>query len=193
MAGKNTAVYGICKGIAHLNTTVQALKLAGFRGDDISALFPDNNTSRDFALQSHTKAPEGAAVGAVAGIGIGGALGWLVGLGALAIPGLGPFIAAGPLVAALAGAGVGGAVGELTGGLIGLGMPEFEARRYEGLVKSGGALLSVHADNSEWVDKAKRILKECGVEQISSSGEATADIKSRVGEPKGDPKRTTAR
>jgi hypothetical protein len=183
MAGRNTAVYGICRDLAHLETTVDALRLAGFRRDDISTLLPDNKSSRDFALQGNSKAPEGAATGAGAGLLIGGTLGWLVGIGALAIPGLGPFIAAGPLMAALAGAGMGGAVGELAGALIGFGMPEFEAKRYEGLVKSGGLLLSVHADNSEWVDKAKRILKECQVEEISSSGEASADTKSPVGDP----------
>lgn len=182
MAGKNTAVFGICKSLPHLETTIDALRLAGFRSDDISALFPDKKSSRDFALQSNTKAPEGAATGAGAGIVIGGALGWLVGIGALAIPGLGPFIAAGPLMAALAGAGVGGAIGELTGALIGLGMPEFEAKRYEGLVKSGGILLSVHADNSEWVGRAKKIMKDCQVAEISSSGEATAETKSPIGD-----------
>jgi hypothetical protein len=188
MAGKNTAVYGICKNVSHLETTIDALRLAGFRSDDISTLFPDKMSSRDFALQSNTKAPEGAATGAGAGIVVGGTLGWLVGIGALAIPGLGPFIAAGPLMAALAGAGVGGAVGELTGALIGLGLPEFEAKRYEGLIKSGGILLSVHADSSEWVSKAKRVLKDCQVGDISSSGEASAETKS----PVGDPSRTSA-
>ncbi len=183
MAGKNTAVYGICRGLSHLKATVDALRQAGFRGDDISALFPDKMSSRDFALESNTKAPEGAATGAVSGLVLGGALGWLVGAGAIAIPGLGPFIAAGPLVAALAGAGAGGVVGELTGALIGLGMPEFEAKRYEGLVRSGGILLSVHSDNSDWASKAKSILKDCQVEEISSSGEASADVKSPVGDP----------
>jgi hypothetical protein len=171
----------ICRNLGHLETTIDALRLAGFRSDDISTLLPDKKSSRDLALQSATKAPEGAATGAGAGLMLGGALGWLVGVGALAIPGLGPFIAAGPLMAALAGAGVGGAVGELAGGLIGFGLPEFEAKRYEGLVKSGGILLSVHADNSEWVARAKKILKQCQVENISSSGEASADSKSPVG------------
>jgi hypothetical protein len=184
MAGKNTAVFGICRDVRQLETTVDALRVAGFRNDDISALFPDKKSTRDFALESNTKAPEGAATGAGAGLVLGGALGWLVGIGALAVPGLGPFIAAGPLMAALAGAGVGGVVGELAGALIGLGMPEFEAKRYEGLVKSGGILLSVHADNSEWTERAKRVLKECQLQHVSSSGEATADVKSSVGDPK---------
>jgi hypothetical protein len=183
MAGKNTVVYGICKDIPHLERVIDSLRLAGFRNDDISALFPDKKTSRDFAHEYATKAPEGAATGAGTGLVVGGALGWLVGIGALAIPGLGLFVAAGPLMAALAGAGVGGAVGGLTGALIGLGIPEYEAKRYEGLVKSGGILLSVHSDNSEWVDKAKKTMKDNQVDQVSSAGEATADIKSPVGDP----------
>ena len=138
-------------------------------------LFPQNEGSKDFAHEKGTKAPEGAAAGAGTGAIVGGALGWLAGIGALAIPGLGPFIAAGPIMTALAGVGVGGTVGGLTGALIGLGIPEYEAKRYEGRMKRGGILLSVHSDNADWTKKAKRILEETGADDISSTGEAAAD------------------
>jgi len=181
MVGRNTVVFGVCKNLAHLEKTVDALRLAGFRKDDVSALFPDTNTSRDFAYEHNTKAPEGAATGGGAGMLVGGTLGWLVGIGALAVPGLGPFIAAGPLMAALAGAGVGGAVGGLTGALVGAGIPEFEAKRFEGLLKAGGILLSVHSDNSEWANKAKQVLEENQLTDISSEAEAPADTRSPIG------------
>jgi hypothetical protein len=183
MAGKNTSVLGICKDLPQLETTVDNLRIAGFRSDDISALFPNKNSTRDFAHEQNTKLPEGAAAGAGGGIVLGGTLGWLVGVGALAIPGVGPFLAAGPLMAALAGAGVGGAVGGFTGALIGIGFPEFEAKRYEGLVRSGGILLSVHSDNAEWTQRAKKILRECNLTEVTSVGEASADTKSPVGDP----------
>jgi hypothetical protein len=154
---------------------VQALKDDGFRNTDISVLFPQNVGSKDFAHEHDTKAPEGAATGGGTGAVVGGAFGWLVGIGALAIPGVGPFIAAGPIIAALAGMGVGGAVGGVTGALIGLGMPEYVAVRYEGRVKKGGILLSVHSDNSDWTKRAKEILERTGAEDIASSGEASAD------------------
>jgi hypothetical protein len=182
MAGKNTAVFGICRSLSQLEQTVDELKAAGFRNDDVSVLFPDKESTRDFAHEKNTKAPEGAAAGAGTGLVIGGTLGWLVGIGALAIPGLGPFIAAGPIMAALAGAGVGGTVGGITGALIGMGIPEYEAKRYEGMVKSGGILLSVHSDGSEWTKKAKEILQRCQVSDVSSAGEASADSKSPVGD-----------
>ena len=143
MAGKNTAAFGIYSTQASVEKAVDALKAEDFRNTDISVLFPQNEGSKDFAHEKNTKAPEGAATGASAGALLGGGLGWLVGIGALAIPGLGPFIAAGPIMAALAGVGVGGAVGGLTGALVGMGIPEFEAKRYEGRVKDGGILLSV--------------------------------------------------
>jgi heat induced stress protein YflT len=182
MAGKNTAVFGICSSVSQLEQVVDELKSAGFRSDDISVLFPDKDGTRDFAHEKNTKAPEGAATGAGAGLVLGGTLGWLVGIGALAIPGLGPFIAAGPIMAALAGAGVGGAVGGITGALVGMGIPEFEAKRYEGLVKKGGILLSVHSDNSEWTKKAKELLERAKLSDVSSAGEAAADTKSPVGD-----------
>jgi len=176
MAGKNTAVFGIYPEYADVENGVDALKAAGFRNTDISVLFPENVGTKDFAHKKETKAPEGTAAGATTGAVIGGGLGWLAGIGALAIPGLGPFIAAGPIMAALAGVGVGGAVGGITGALIGMGIPEYEAKRYEGRVKDGGILLSVHSDNSEWTKRAKEILERTDAQDISSSGEASADF-----------------
>lgn len=176
MAGKNTAVFGIYRDRGSLEGGVDALRAANFRPEDISVLFPENVGTKEFAHEKGTKAPEGASAGAGTGAVVGGVLGWLAGIGAIAIPGVGPFIAAGPIMAALAGIGVGGAVGGLTGALIGMGIPEYEAKRYEGLIKEGGYLLSVHADNSEWVSKAKRILENTGAQDISSTGEASADF-----------------
>jgi len=174
---KNKVVFGIYSRRVGIESAVDALKVAGFRNTDISVLMPEKESTKEFAHEKHTKAPEGAATGASSGIVIGGALGWLAGIGALAIPGVGPFIVAGPLMAALAGAGVGGAVGGVTGALIGMGIPEYEAKRYEGRVNKGGMLLSVHSDNSEWVTRAKEILKSTGAEDISSTGEAKAEDK----------------
>ncbi len=175
MAGKNTAVFGIYPSRATVENGVSSLKAAGFRNTDISVLFPESTSSKDFAHEKNTKAPEGATTGAGTGAVLGGTLGWLAGIGALAIPGLGPFIAAGPIMAALAGAGVGGAVGGITGALIGMGIPEYEAKRYEGRVKDGGILLSVHSDTSEWTARAKEILHGTGAQDISSTGEASSD------------------
>lgn len=175
MAGKNTAAYGIYRSRAHAEDAVDRLLAAGFRNEDISVLLPDNQGSKDFAHEKHTKAPEGTTTGVTAGGAIGGTLGLLGGIGALAIPGLGPFIAAGPIMGALAGLGVGGAVGGLIGALVGMGIPKYEAKRYEGHVKEGGILLSVHCDDSEWVKRAKDILQQTGAEDVASSGEASAD------------------
>ena len=176
MAGKNTAVFGIYRQRASVEQAVDALKAAGFRNTDISVLFPENEGTKDFAHEKSTKAPEGATAGAGTGAVVGGTLGWLAGIGALAIPGLGPFIAAGPIMAALAGAGAGGAIGGLTGALVGMGIPEYEAKRYEGRVKEGGILLSVHSDDSNWTKRAKEILERTGAEDVSSTGEASADF-----------------
>lgn len=173
----NTAVFGIFKTQSQLEMAVDSLKSAGFRNSDISALFPDNRGTKEFAHEKNTKAPEGAAGGAGTGAVLGGTLGWLAGIGLLAIPGLGPLIAAGPIVAALAGAGVGGAVGGIVGALVGMGIPEYEAKRYEGFIKKGGILLSVHSDDSAWTKKAKKILEDTGANDIASTGEARADIK----------------
>lgn len=175
MAGKNTAVFGIYPTYTAVEIGVDALRAAGFRNADISALFPENAGTREFAHEKNTKAPEGATTGAGTGIVLGGAMGWLIGIGAIAIPGLGPFIAAGPIMAALAGAGVGGTVGGIAGALIGMGIPEYEAKRYEGRVKDGGILLSVHSDSSEWTKRAKEILKRTGAQDIASAGESSAD------------------
>jgi hypothetical protein len=175
MAGKNTAVFGIYRTIGQAEETVNTLVAAGFANDDISVLLPDNQSTRNFAHKKDTKAPEGTATGVTAGGAIGGTLGLLAGIGALAIPGVGPLIAAGPIMGALAGLGVGGAVGGLIGALVGMGIPEYEAKRYEGRVKEGGILLSAHCDTSEEIDRAKEILKQTGAEDIASSGEASAD------------------
>src|ERR1700723_796330 len=175
MAGKNTAVFGIYKDLSGVERAVETLETASFSNNDVSVLFPENQGTRDFAHEKNTKAPEGATTGAGTGAVLGGGLGWLVGIGALAIPGLGPFIAAGPIVAALAGVGVGGAIGGLTGALIGMGIPEYEAKRYEGRVKEGGILLSVHSDTSEEIKRAKEILERTGAQDISSTGEAAGD------------------
>src|SRR3954471_10499958 len=176
MAGKNTAVFGIYRDQLGVEEAVNALRAADFRNTDISVLFPENEGTKDFAVRKDTKAPEGTATGATTGAVIGGGLGWLAGIGALAIPGVGPLIAAGPIVAALTGVGVGGAIGGITGALIGMGIPEYEAKRYEGRVKEGGILLSVHSDNSDWTSKAKDILKRTGADDVSSTGEASADF-----------------
>jgi hypothetical protein len=172
---KKIAVLGIYPNYVSVENGVDVLKEAGFRNTDISVLFPEKVVSKDFAHKKGTKAPEGAAVGAGTGAVVGGTLGWLVGIGALAIPGLGPFIAAGPLMAALAGMGVGGVAGGITGVLIGMGIPEHEAKRYEVRVKEGGILLSVHSDNAEWTKRARDILERTGAQDISVTGEGGAD------------------
>jgi hypothetical protein len=176
MAGKNTAVFGIYRSETALERAVDSLRTAGFRNTDISVLYPENVGTKDLAVEKSTKAPEGATTGAGTGAVIGGTLGWLVGIGALAIPGLGPFIAAGPIVAAIAGVGAGGALGAVTGALIGMGVPEYEAKRYQGLVKEGGILLSVHADDSQWTKRAKDILDQTGATDVSSTGETKGDL-----------------
>jgi hypothetical protein len=176
MAGKNTAAFGIYRDRTSVEDAVDVLRQENFRNTDISVLFPENQGTKDFAHEKNTKAPEGAATGAGSGAVVGGTLGWLAGIGALAIPGVGPFIAAGPIVAALAGVGVGGAIGGITGALIGMGIPEYEAKRYEGRVKEGGILLSVHCDDSKWTKRAKEILERTGAQDVSSTGEAGADF-----------------
>ncbi len=176
MSGKNTAVFGIYRDRQRAEEAVDALRSAGFRNSDVSALLPDNVGTKDFAHEKKTKAPEGATTGVTSGAVLGGALGWLAGVGTLAIPGLGPFIAAGPILGTLAGAGAGGAVGGLIGALVGMGIPEYEAKRYEGRVREGGILLSVHCDNSDWVSRAKEILKKTGAQDVASTGEAGADF-----------------
>ncbi|HWD19729.1 MAG TPA: DUF3341 domain-containing protein [Verrucomicrobiae bacterium] len=168
-----SSVICIAKSEAQAINIVDQLKTANFSNNDISVLLPDKTGTKDFAHEQHTKAPEGATTGGVTGGVLGGALGWLVGIGALAIPGVGPFIAAGPIMAALGGAAVGGAVGGIAGALIGLGIPEYEAKRYEGKVKTGNVLISVHAEDSKEIKRAKEIFERAGAEDISSTGEAT--------------------
>jgi len=172
MSGKNTAVFGIYKSTVQAELAAGTLTSAGFSNQDISVLVSDVESTRQFAHEKNTKAPEGTTSGALAGGALGGTLGLLAGLGTLAIPGVGPLIAAGPIVAALAGAGAGGAVGSLVGALVGMGIPEYEAKRYEGRVKDGGVLLSVHCDTSDEVKRAKTLLEETGAQDISSSGES---------------------
>ncbi|HZM02191.1 MAG TPA: hypothetical protein VFC44_04130, partial [Candidatus Saccharimonadales bacterium] len=159
---------------AQANQIVDRLKNGNFSSNDISVLFPDKETSRDFAHEKHTKAPEGIATGASTGGVLGGALGWLVGIGALAIPGVGPFIAAGPIMAALGGAAIGAAAGGIAGGLIGLGIPELEAKRYEDKIRAGNILLSVHTENGDEIKAAEKIFKDCGATDICTTGEGTA-------------------
>lgn len=171
----NTAVFGIYANTTGAERAIEDMKAAGFRNADISVLLPENVGTKDLAFVKSTKAPEGTAAGVASGAVIGGALGWLLGVGALAIPGLGPFIAAGPIMAALSGVGVGGALGGLTGALVGMGIPEYEAKRYEGLVKDGGILVSVHADDSKWTKLAKEIFERTGASNISSTGESKGD------------------
>ena len=166
------AVFCIAKSEEQATQIVNKLKEAGFSNDDVSVLLPDRAGSRDFAHEHHTKAPEGAAAGAVAGGVMAGALGWLGGIGTLAIPGVGPLIAAGPILAALSGAAAGGAVGGLAGGLVGLGIPEYEAKQYEGKVKNGNILISVHTEDSKERSIAKKIFDRAHADDISYTGEA---------------------
>jgi len=174
------AVFGIAKTESQAIAIAEDLKTSGFTGNDVSVLFPDKQGTRDFAHEQHTKAPEGAATGAGTGAILGGALGWMVGIGALAIPGVGPFIAAGPIVAALAGAAGGAAVGGITGGLVGLGIPEYEARRYEGKVRGGNILMSVHTEDGKERERAKEIFVRRGAEDISYTGESSVSSSQRA-------------
>jgi heat induced stress protein YflT len=166
------AVFCIAKTEEQAMRIVNQLKAAGFSNDDVSVLLPDRAGTRDFAHEQHTKAPEGAAAGAVAGGLAAGALGWLVGIGTLAIPGVGPFIAAGPILAALSGAAAGGAIGGMAGALVGFGIPEYEAKQYEGKVKNGNILISVHTEDSKERNAAKEIFERSRAEDIASTAEA---------------------
>src|SRR5213078_2824366 len=165
------SVFGIATTHGQAERIVQQLQGQSFATSEISVLMPDTGGTRDVGHVKATKAPEGATTGAATGGATGGVIGLLAGIGTLAIPGVGPFIAAGPIMSALAGLGVGGAVGGLIGAMVGMGIPEYEAKRYEGWVKEGGVLLSVHCDTSDEITRAKDILKETGAEDISSAGE----------------------
>src|SRR5580704_6809927 len=175
---KKTSVFGIYTTRESVERAVDTFLRSGFTTSDVSVLLPENLGGKPLATHKDTKAPEGATAGGGAGAVIGGTLGLLAGIGALAIPGVGPFIAAGPIMAALAGLGVGGAVGGFAGALIGMGIPEYEAKRYEGRIQKGGILLSVHCDTSDQVKRGKEILKNTGAEDISSTGESSSDVKS---------------
>jgi hypothetical protein len=181
MEDKKTAVFGIYQSAADAERAVDALVAARFSSSDVSVLMPDHQGSQDFAHEKHTKAPEGTATGAVTGGTVGGTLGLLAGIGTLAIPGVGPFIAAGPIMAALAGVGIGGTVGGLVGALVGMGIPEYEAKRYEGRVKGGGVLLSVHCDTAEEIARAKDVLTRTQAEDVTSTGEAASDDRHEKG------------
>ncbi len=171
MSSKNTAVFGIYATPATAESAVDHLLAKGFTNAAISVLLPDDESTRAFAHEKNTKAPEGTTTGVATGGAIGGTLGLLAGIGALAIPGVGPLIAAGPIMGALAGLGVGGTVGGIVGALVGMGIPEYEAKRFEGAVKDGGTLLSVHCDTSDEVTMAKQGLKETGAKDVASAGE----------------------
>jgi len=167
------SVFCIATSRSQADRIVDSLKTANFSNNNISALFADKDTSHDFAHEKSTKAPEGAVTGAGTGGVIGGAVGWIAGIGALAIPGIGPFIAAGPIMAALGGAAIGATVGGIAGGLIGLGIPEFEAKRYEGKLKEGNILISVHTDKPQEITRAKDIFTNAGAHDICTTGEST--------------------
>jgi hypothetical protein len=167
------SVFCIATSRAQADQIVDQLKAGDFSNNDISVLFADKNTNRDFAHEKNTKAPEGALAGAGTGGVIGGTLGWIAGIGALAIPGVGPFIAAGPIMAALSGITIGAAIGGIAGGLIGLGIPEIEAKRYEGKIKKGNILISVHTESSEEISRAKDIFTKAGAQDICTTGEAS--------------------
>jgi hypothetical protein len=178
MASKKVGVFGIYSTRTAVENATESLINAGFPSSDISVLLPESlGGKKEMGTEKATKAPEGTTTGAATGGVIGGTLGVLAGVGLLAIPGLGPFIAAGPIMAGLAGLGVGGAVGGLTGGLIGMGIPEFEAKRYEGRLQKGGILVSVHCDTKEEITRAKEVLKTTGAEDVSSTGESSVDGK----------------
>jgi len=166
------AVFCIATSEFQAESIVNELKVAGFSDNDISVLFPDKTGTKDFAHEHHTKAPEGAAAGAGTGGVLGGALGWLAGIGLLTIPGAGPFIAAGPIMAALGGAAVGAAVGGIAGALVGMGIPEYEAKRYEGKIKAGNILISVHAEDGDEAKRAREIFEQAGAHDISATSEA---------------------
>jgi uncharacterized membrane protein len=177
------SVMCIVKTESEADSIVSLLQASKFSKDDISVLFPNKRGTKDFAHEHNTKAPEGAIVGVGAGGAVGGALGILVGIGALAIPGLGPFIAAGPLLAALSGAAAGAGAGAIAGALIGFGIPEIEAKRYEGKVKGGNILISVHAETSDEVSSAEKIMKSANAEDICSTTEASVPREAKATVP----------
>ena len=177
---KNKSVFGIYLKRSEMDSAVAALRDAGFSTADISVLLPEDVGSGELVTEKATKAPAGAAYGAGSGAAVGGALGWLVGVGALAIPGIGPIVAAGPLLAALAGVGVGGALGGFTGVLIGAGIPEDEAKKYEGRLLKGGILVAVHCETTEEISHAKGIMEVTGAESLDPDRAARATLLDRA-------------
>lgn len=173
---KHIVVLGIYHSVMETEMGVDAFRLAGFRASDISALYPAGDKTKEFAHSGSTKAPEGAAVGGATGLALGGTLGWLVGAGLVLIPGLGAIVAAGPILGALAGVGAGGTLGAIVGALVGLDIPEYEAKRYEGRVKEGGVLVSVHCDDPEWEGKAKNIFRRTNAADVSSTTESRGNV-----------------
>ncbi|HYE63264.1 MAG TPA: hypothetical protein VD997_14810 [Phycisphaerales bacterium] len=180
-----TNVFCLADSESQAVTIVSQLKSAGFADNDISVLFPDKTGTRDFAHEQHTKAPEGAVTGATTGGVLGGVVGLLAGIGALAIPGVGPLIAAGPIMATLSGIGVGAATGGLVGALVGMGIPELEAKRYEGKVKGGNILISTHCDDQDDVRAARDIFNQCGAKDIVTGGDASLPKADRADRPRG--------
>ncbi len=174
-----SSVYCIADSDSQADLILANLRAKNFTPDDISVLFPDKQTTKDFAHEKHTKAPEGVTTGVTTGGVLGGALGWLVGIGSLAIPGVGPFIAAGPIMAALGGVAIGATVGGIAGALIGMGIPEYEAKRYEGRIHAGGILISVHAETPIEVADAKRVFEAADAKDIASAGEAAVPFSSK--------------
>ena len=175
---KDLVAYGIYPDRDAFERALEALRAAGFRNSDVSAILPERDrTTKDLVAEINSKAPEGAATGAGTGAAVGGVVGWLIGIGALAIPGVGPLVAAGPVVAALAGAGAAGAAGGLVGGLVGAGVPEIEAKRYAGRIRQGGYLLSVHCDDSKWAKRAEELLEATGGRQVVKTSEASPDYR----------------
>jgi hypothetical protein len=180
----NKAVFCIAKSDMVAREIVEKLKVMGFTGDDISVLFADRKGTKDFAYEQNTKAPEGAATGGFLGASAGGVLGWLAGVGTIAIPGIGPFLAAGPIMVALAGVAIGGATGGLIGALVGMGIPEFEAKRYEGKLREGNILISVHTEDTKERARAKDVFEVAGAHDIASTSETTVPKESARREPK---------
>ena len=172
---KNTSVMGIYPDRTTVSDAINVLHKAGYRATDVLVMSSDNQGSKDFAHEKHTRAPAGAATGAAVGAVVGAALAWFVATHTLTITGLGPLVEAGPVLAALAGAGAGGALGWIVGLLAGLRLPEYVAKRYVGRIRRGGILLSVHCDSQEWCDRAKKTLRDTGAREISSAAEAAAD------------------
>jgi len=175
---KNIAVFATFRDRLHAEAAVKELVNSGFREEDISVLLADNVGVRDFAHERHSKAPEGASTGGAAGVVIGGCVGLLTGLGVIALPLIGQYMTAGPVMDALAGAGAAGVLGGIIGGVIGIGVPEFEAIRYRGLIKDGRSLLSVHCDSSDWITRAKHVLKSVGGQNVVAKSEAGAGFAS---------------